>query len=175
MIAGHPQLWMIRPHLEELPAVQPPRGYSVRSYRPGDGEHWERILCEAFQTRPGTLSFEETMRRDPAFRPERIFFAVCGEEPVATASAYYFPCVMPDAGTVHYVAALKAHRGRRLGYWVVLAALHRMRAEGRRRAWLSTDDFRLPAIKTYLRLGYEPLLFCPGMAERWRQVRARLQ
>ena len=169
-----PQLHMLRPHLLDLPAFALPEGYGVRTFLPGDGAHWERIIAESFNADPASLSFETTMRHAPAFRPERIFFITCGDEPVATASAYYHPEFMPDAGMVHYVGVLNGHAGKRLGYMAVLATLEQMAREGRRRAWLSTDDFRLPAIKTYLNLGFEPLLIHENQRERWPAVFAKL-
>ncbi|MHB9110309.1 MAG: GNAT family N-acetyltransferase [Armatimonadota bacterium] len=165
-----PQLHMLRPHLHDLPAFALPEGYGLRTFREGDGEHWVRIIAESFNTDPATLSFEKTMRESPAFRPERIFFITGGGEPVATASAYEDPEFMADAGMVHYVGVLNGHAGKRLGYWIVLATLEQMAREGHRRAWLSTDDFRLPAIKTYLNLGFEPLLIHENQRERWPAV-----
>ncbi len=35
---------------------------------------------------------------------------------------------------------------------------------------LRTEYFRLPAIKTYLRLGYLPVLYCEEVEEMWREV-----
>jgi len=169
-----PQLWMLRPGLSDLPHITIAQGYALRSYRPGDSRHWESIITQSFAAEPGAYSFDEVMRHDPAFRPERIWFAVRGDEPVATAAAYYWPTVMSDAGNIHYVGALRAHQGKGLGYSVVLAALHQMAREGRRRAWLSTDDFRLAAIKTYLKAGFEPLLIHENQRERWRSVFAAL-
>lgn len=169
-----PQLHMLRPHLQDLPAFALPEGYGLRTFREGDGANWVRIIAESFNADPATLSFETTMRDSPAFRPERIFFITCGDEPVATASAYYSPEFLPDAGMVHYVGALNGHTGKRLGYMVVLATLQQMVREGRRRAWLSTDDFRLPAIKTYLNLDFEPLLIHENQRERWPAVFVKL-
>ena len=72
------------------------------------------------------------------------------------------------------VAVRPAHRGRRLGYWVCLAALRRMAAEGLHRAVLRTDDFRIPAIRTYLRLGFEPVVVHENQRARWRAVFAAI-
>ena len=63
---------------------------------------------------------------------------------------------------------LSSEGGRGLGFHVSLACTHIMAAEGRTSAVLQTDDFRLPAIKSYLRLGFAPLL----MHENQRQRRA---
>ena len=40
--------------------------------------------------------------------------------------------------------------------------------------YLSTDDWRLPAIKVYLKLGYEPLLYADDMKGRWKAVCGKL-
>jgi mycothiol synthase len=38
---------------------------------------------------------------------------------------------------------------------------------GYRHIHLDTEDWRLPALKIYLRLGYKPLLYAPDMATCW--------
>ena len=165
-----PQLRMLKPTLADLPALALPEGFSLRSYQAGDGAHWERILAASFGGEPGRFSFDRTMRRDPAYRPERVLFVVAAGVPVATASAWRAPGLIPDTGMVHFVGAVPEFQGQRLGYWVTLATLHGLAAAGLRAASLTTDDFRLPAIKTYLRLGFEPVLVHENQRERWRQV-----
>jgi hypothetical protein len=49
-----------------------------------------------------------------------------------------------------------------------------MVTEGWRAAWLSTDDFRLAAIRIYLDLGFQPLLTDDSHRERWPEVFAGL-
>jgi mycothiol synthase len=170
-----PQLKMLRPDLEGLPELQLPAGYEARSFRPGDGPAWSAIIGESFQKSAGDFPFDRFMRADVAFRPARVWFITHAGEPVATASAYIQPEYMPAAGMIHYVGARAGHEGKKLGYWVTLTALHRMVAEGWTRAWLATDDFRLPAIKTYLNLGFVPLLVDENQRARWRDVFASLK
>ena len=43
-------------------------------------------------------------------------------------------------------------------------------AAGLDQAVLETDDFRLPAVRTYLRLGFVPEPRTPGDARRWSKV-----
>ena len=166
-----PQLYMLRPDLTGLRPVECPAGYAVRCYRPGDARHWEAILKEAFG---GEYSFDRVLRCDVSFRPERLWFAAHDGTPVAAAGGFYRPSFIKDAGFLHYVAVLPAHRGVGLGSVVCLAALHQMVREGRGAAWLSTDDFRLPAVRTYLKLGFEPLLVHENQRERWPAVFDRL-
>jgi len=165
-----PQLVMVRAGLGDLPRVELPAGHWLATFRPGWATAWEEIINESFGKPAGHCNFEHLMRADPAFRPGRIFFVLCGEEPVATASAWRHPAKMADAGAVHYVGARIAHQGKRLGYWVSLAALHRIKQEGLDRAWLLTDDYRVPAIKTYLRLGFGPLLAHENQRRRWAEI-----
>lgn len=40
---------------------------------------------------------------------------------------------------------------------------------------LYTEDWRLPALKTYLKLGYCPYLFAPEQAARWQVICAQLR
>ena len=165
-----PPLHMRRPDLANLPEPALPAGYALRCWREGDGAHWSRIIQVSYDCPPEHCDFAKIMHADAAFLPERIKFITCDDQPVATASAYYRASFMADFGMLHYVGALPGHQGRHLGYWVCLAALWRMREDARRGAWLSTDDFRLPAIKTYLRLGFAPLLFHDNQRERWPRV-----
>ena len=169
-----PQLHMVRNSLAGLPEVDIPADYEIRTYIPGDAENWERIITISFDREDDPIRFEEVMESDPAFSSERIFFVICNSEAVATASAYYRDAQFPDKGMLHYVGVLPGHTGKKLGYWVSLVALHRMTAEGRQGAWLSTDDFRLPAIKTYLNLGFQPFLVDENQSQRWKRVFSEL-
>ena len=47
---------------------------------------------------------------------------------------------------------------------------HLFVAAGLDQAVLETDDFRLPAVRTYLRLGFVPEPRTPGDARRWSKV-----
>jgi mycothiol synthase len=166
---------MIRSDLEALPPQPtPPAGYILRSYQAGDAAAWNAILTASFQADPGRFDFNVIMRNDPSFRPERLLFACHEGTPVAVSAAFYSPSHMPNGSRIHYVGVLPSHQGKQLGYHVCLACLHQMRKEGRKGAFLSTDDFRLPAIVTYLRLGFRPLLVHDNQRSRWPAIFDRL-
>ncbi|MBT3290052.1 MAG: GNAT family N-acetyltransferase [Victivallales bacterium] len=170
-----PQLRMFRAHFDDLAPVELPDGYRLRTFEPGDEAAWEKVIGISFGRDPGQISFANSMLNPGCFLPERVFFVCCGDEAVATAAAYLLPPdLMPDCGTLHYVGVLPGHAGRRLGGLASLAALHRFREEGLARGTLSTDDFRLPAVKTYLRLGFIPMLVDENQRQRWRDVFAAL-
>jgi len=170
-----PQLHMFRPRLDDLPPVSLPEGCELRTFAPGDETVWERIIGISFGKNPGDIPFGKSMLESGQFQPERVFFIRHDGEDAAVAAAYSRkPESMPACGYLHYVGVLPGHTGLRLGYWVSLAALHRMRGEGRERAHLQTDDFRLPAVKTYLNLGFIPVLVDENQRQRWRDVFATL-
>jgi len=169
-----PQLFMARANLDDLPELQLPDGYAVRSYREGDGAAWERIVAAAFEREVQPGEFERSIKQREAFRPERVLLVVWGGVLVATASAWDSPGWGAQTGQLHMVGTKPEHRGKHLGYWVSVAVLHQFRKEGRQDPMLSTDDFRLPAIKTYLRLDFEPVLVDKNQPRRWRNVFAAL-
>ena len=168
MEALAPQLVMRRINLQGLPPIELPQGYSLRSFREGDEKLWEQIIRVTFEN--PKYQFNETMRADEAFLPERVLFVTHDDEPVATASAWQVKRFGPNVGYLHMVGVSPAHQGKHLGYWVSLAVLHHLITEKRTQAVLQTDDFRVPAIKTYLRMGFEPLLVHKNQRDRWRHI-----
>lgn len=164
------QLVMVKHSLADLPPVELPDGYALRHFVPGDEAGWEAVMAASFGRREPAWSFLDVMGRDAACSPERVLFITCEGQIVATASAWYRPEWGAETGYVHYVGADPAHCGKKLGHMVSLAVLHRFVFEGRSRAVLQTDDFRVPAIRTYLRLGFEPWLIEEDQRQRWRVV-----
>lgn len=147
-----------------------PEGYSLRIYHPGDAEAYLALMHKA-----GFEDFNHDALRLWLSRvlPDGFFVVEApeGGSIVATAMANHNPSDLhPFGGELGWVAADPAHTGRGLGMAVCSAALNRHLDAGYRRIYLKTDDFRLPAIKTYLKLGYQPFLFTPDMPARWKRL-----
>lgn len=169
-----PQLELVRPHLEDLPQLVLPPGYTLRHYRPGDEEHWGRIMTEAFIPFWDAERFRRFFLPHFGFRPERVIMVCREEEPVGSASAFQWPGLPRRQGFIHMVGVKREHCGKRLGYWLTVACLRQFKKEGFTSAMLQTEDFRLPAIKHYLRLGFRPVLVREDQREKWKQVLERL-
>ena len=163
-----PQLVMRKPHLRDLPPVELPSGYSIRSFREGDDTHWERIIRITFEN--PEYDFNKAMRNDSEYQPKRIKFVIHNDTPVATASAWWFQEFGPEAGYLHMVGVSPEHRGKHLGYWVSMAVLHHFVLEQRTEAVLRTDDFRRPAIRTYIKMGFDPMLVHENQRNRWTTI-----
>ncbi len=165
------QLHMARA-LDGLPTLVVPDGYALRTLTAGDAAAWAALL-----DRNAELDSWTVERAAPYFAPgstmvlEASFFVTRAGEPVATAQLHLHPddsyAPSPELG---WVAASPEHQGHGLGYVVCLAVLHQAAAAGHDRIFLKTDDNRLPAIATYLRLGFEPWMVDPTAPERWRAI-----
>ena len=158
--------------LSNLPAWSLPPGYEMRSLHPGDEHAWERIIAKSFQE---VYLFAECIAKHEQYVPEKVWFVTYDNVPVATATAWYTNKFPEDTGCLHMVGNLPEHTGKGLGKQVSLAALHKMRLEGRSQAMLNTDVFRLPAIKTYLNLGFRPRIIDDSHYERWKTVAEKLK
>lgn len=78
--------------------------------------------------------------------------------------------VCPGQGDIGWIAVDPRFRGQGLGYSVSAAATNKLIEAGYTKISLYTEDFRLPAIKTYLRIGFVPVLYLDEMESRWQRV-----
>ena len=170
------QLRMVRPNLEDLPKLELPTSYGMRTYLEGDEVHWARIISDSFGGRERTAqdTENEITSRD-IFLPDGFYFATHDGTPVGTACAWRQSVDEKDVGYVHMVGVIAAHTGHKLGKWVSLAVLYYFRDNGFKCAMLDTDDFRIPAVKTYLNLGFIPVYVEEGQPERWRDIFEKLK
>ncbi|SDX66494.1 GNAT family N-acetyltransferase [Paenibacillus sp. CF384] len=166
------QLFMVREDISTLPALTLPAGYGVRSLQPGDEKAWEHIINDSFG---GNHPFDREMASDEPYTPERVWFITDEQDvPIATASAWFRPQFGESTGYLHMVGLLQSQGGKKLGLYVSLAALLHMAREGFTRAVLNTDDYRIPAVKTYLNLGFVPVCTDSGHHARWQALANKL-
>ncbi len=170
------QLRMVRPDLEHLPKLELPPGYGIRTYREGDEVYWANIISDSFGGKQRTA--EDTRNEitgQELFVPEGLYFATHKGTLVGTACAWRQTVDETEVGYVHMVGVASAHTGHKLGKWVSLAVLTYFRDHGFRCAMLDTDDFRIPAIKTYLNLGFVPVYVEKEQPKRWRDIFEKLE
>ena len=166
---GQPQLFMRLPEFSGLPPAPPLEpGYVLRPAVPADHEQLASLLSEAFGDSWGAQRVAEEF--SPGNGVDATYVVASPAGVVATAAARRMPDRYPDAGYVHYVGARSSERGKRLGELVTRQVLTHFAAAGLHQAVLETDDFRLPAIWTYLRLGFVPEPRVPCDAARWSRV-----
>ncbi|MFQ6097504.1 MAG: GNAT family N-acetyltransferase [Armatimonadota bacterium] len=149
---------MDRPHLRGLPQIVLPDGYELRTAWPGFEAAWAMVMNAAFDDAKFTA---QKCRQTYSSKPDQFdfdgaFFVMHGDEPVSSAFAWLDEPGQTEIGRVHWVGTVPAHAGKGLGRAVTLAVLHRFAQRGFRRAFLETQPYRLPAIRVYLRLGFQP-------------------
>ncbi len=167
-----PQLQMVlfRNILNAPPQLEIPPGYELRCFHDTDEAAYLTLMAKAGFT---GFTHDTVVENCRVALPDGFFVIIHRETDcmVATAIAGHLPTDLhPQGGMFHFVAADPAHSGRGLGKAVSAVVLARLIGVGYRDIYLCTDDFRLPAIKIYLDLGFEPFHFHPGMKERWQKV-----
>ncbi len=168
-----PQLLMWYP-AQEAPSVGPiPAPYFLRAFAEGDQTRWSALLNINGQL--GQWTAERVQGElDGALVSGGQFFVVYFEELVACAGVYDRCRTGQPCWEIGWIAAHGQHGGRGLGQQVAAAAVQHATGLARRPIFLLTDDFRLPAIKTYLKLGFVADLTHPSYAGRWERVFAEL-
>lgn len=172
------QLFMTFPPACPVPDVPVPTGYRLRILEAADLSAYRQLMERAGFGRWDDARIHSTVLRT---LPHGILGVehVADQSLVATALANHAPTPRyPNGAELGWVAVDPDHRGRGLGKVVCCAVLRLLRQRGYHTIYLSTDDHRLPAIVTYLRLGFEPDLSAgedPNeTADRWRSVREAL-
>ncbi len=154
-------------NLSVLPEIKLPDGISLVTHKDGMEKAWEGLIEASFESHS---DFDDTLRNWRGYAPENVFYILKGDKVFSTASAvenqYY-----PSEGWLHMVGTHPDARRLGFGKVVTLAALHSFKKRGYKSVVLSTDDFRIAAIKTYLKLGFEPVCSDDTHEECWNKIR----
>jgi len=96
---------------------------------------------------------------------DKCFFILENEKAVATITVV---CDYDKkVGLIHMVACREDARGKGYGTLLTKIAEYTLKKEGMESAYLTTDDWRIPAIKSYLRIGFYPDLSNDDFINRW--------
>ena len=155
---------------ESIPILIP-SGYTLRQARPNDYEAYFTLLASAGME-------QKNQKKWLDYWPKHIlpdgFFVIVHDETkdlVASCLAAHRPSSLhPRAGALGWLCADPAHKGLQLGRALSAVVTTKLIASGYRRIYLETHDFRLAAIKTYLGLGWTPLIYNQEMRGRWSLI-----
>lgn len=149
-------------------------GFCLRGYRPDDEAAYmvlrERCGFEIKNAKSDLVTALENLRAGGFLLVEEI----ASKRLVASAMArkgYY-----KEYDNLSWVMTHPEYRGRSLGRLVCTSALRISLDAGAAGMTLATDDFREPALRLYLRLGWRPWLYTEedDMRKRWIAVSERL-
>ena len=146
-----------------LPERPCPRGYRLRKLRPGDEDHLPELMVSAGV---GWTPFDASGMAEYLEAPDRWDGSRVVEadgELAALCFATRRDEVDPAWGQLDYVCVRPAHRGAKLAFRACAAVLHYQRRRGCPASTLTTlrvtpENLQLAAIKTYLSLGFLPVI-----------------
>lgn len=161
-----PQLFMRQPDITHLLPLALPEGFSLHSHIEGQEKNWEELIEKAFGSH---FSFNDFIVNGGGYKPEYVLYIAKDGVDIATATAVEKD-IFPGEGWFRMIGTSPEARGLGAGKLVCLAALHSLAARGYKSVVLSTDDERIPAIKLYLSLGFEPIFTHESHEERWKKV-----
>lgn len=101
-----------------------------------------------------------------------VFFLDCEGEHVGTIAAIFHP--EEKVGQVHMVGIKTEFRGKGLGKYINNIAVKKLAAQGAKYIYLTTDEWRMGAVKSYLSEGFIPVEYDKGMKGRWEWMLAQL-
>ena len=169
------QILMWRPHLQDIDVVpRLPGGYQELTNTEERLPEWVDLLNAVFggYTVEGIRRGPGSILDAPHWDVGRVRLVGKEGRPVAISVAWEERSLWPRSGHVFWVAVLQGHRGRGLGRYVLTRALQHFAEHDYDDAVLYTEEFRIPAIKLYLGLGFEPLITrtVPDERDRWRRA-----
>ena len=169
-----PQLRMRFDKFDSLPEIKLPEGYQLTTLRDTGSADWIEVLNATGQLGQWDHDRARIWLEGERHAIESGTIIITFEgRPVATT------CTIPPTSTeprseLGWLSVSPEHQGHRLGYQVCLAVLHFAREMGYPEVYLNTDDWRLPAIKTYLNLRFDPEMIHDSHPLRWKAAYEKL-
>ena len=133
-------------------------------------EEWLDIVQYGLSDKRETAEYyKSTMTDLPNYSEDKCFFVLKNGVPTSTITIV---CDYEKKhGLIHMVACKPEFRGMGIGTLLSKLGLYYLKKEGMLTASLKTDDWRVPAIKGYLKIGFEPDVTTePDYKERWEKI-----
>ncbi|RLD10460.1 MAG: hypothetical protein DRI44_06030 [Chlamydiae bacterium] len=162
-------------NISENPLISTlPDGYLLRNFQNKDNKSYINLMKSAGFNDWNNETLDSALKK---VIPNALFFIEHIEttEIVGTAMGSVNPSkYFPNGVELGWVAVAPSHRGKNLSYTACAAVIKKNLELGYREIYLLTDDFRLPAIKIYLKLGFIPYYYLPDMQLRWKEIFKKL-
>ena len=158
--------WINDKKVELLPL---PEGYSFSTYKDeADKAAWVECCKNGLvgdDTKPEF--FDDCIAGDEHCNPcTDCFFLDYNGEHIGTITAIN----QGGIGDMHMVGMKTEFRGKGLGKYLNNMCIYKLANEGVSHIYLTTDEWRKGAVKSYLTSGFLPVQYEMGMEERWEKV-----
>jgi mycothiol synthase len=168
------QLKMVFPLSRNLEKKNLPTGYEIRKFKKGDEEEYISLLNE---NELGEWNLERLKKTilDNILSPDGIFFCIFDDKIIGTAcgldKGYYNDKKIAELG---WVCVDKNHRGKNLSYNLCFCVIEFLKMKNYQIIFLLTDKWRIPAIMTYFKLGFIPVIEVEEDFLNWDEVSKNL-
>lgn len=159
---------------ERLPEPQLPDGFAFHRWKRGGDEfftaeefkeQWIRMRDPAFGET--MIKWYHTVYDDPRVPDDGFFLIIAPDGSMASSACIQYGEHTSNSATVHAVSTDEKYRGLGLARANMIKLMNHTVDNGFPELWLTTDDWRIPAVKLYLHLGFMPVLSEPDMRPRW--------
>ncbi len=160
--------WLAGTPVEELAL---PEGYSIVNYA-GEQDIQAWLDCcknglEADDADKSRFDARITDHDDINIETDVFFLDYEGEH-IGTATAVFHPD--ENCGELHMVGIKTEFRGKGLGKYLNNVCIKKLAAQKVDYIYLTTDEWRKGAVKSYLSSGFVPVEYDEGMQKRWEAV-----
>ena len=162
---------------EPVPAYFP-EGYTVEVYNgdPRQKKEFYRLWNGKYgsEKEVNDMFYREFENYHDCKPTKDVHFVKFGDEYVGTITAIHHP--FGNLGYVHMVAIREDFRGKHLSRPLNYIAMKKIYEDGSKRAFLTTNDWRQNAIRSYIKAGFLPLQNGVGkeekqqMISRWKKI-----
>ena len=158
------------PEADRIPQLEVPDGFEIRQLRSGE----ERQYL-ALRTMSGFSEWDMAKLREYQSGPaKRIMVLVDKSTGTLAQAASAESFTEEGTGQFGWLLSNPDYRGRGLGRPISIATMQALKEEGFRRFVIFTDDFRVPALRIYLKLGWHPVYHAEDMEARWKAIGEKL-
>lgn len=114
-------------------------------------------------------NFDDRIINHDFVNPEKdVFFLDYNGEHIGTATAVHH--TDDNSGELHMVGMREEFRGKGLGKYLNNFAIKKLLGDGVDYIELTTDEWRIGAVKSYLTAGFLPVKYDMGMVTRWEYM-----
>jgi GNAT superfamily N-acetyltransferase len=162
---------MVLSSLAGLRVCPLPCGFRMRAMRPDDVSVWVSIWHDVGDLDVDAGTFRDSFGEDWSVISERCFFLEDESgNVVGCASAWVNDNYCGEScGRIHWLAIQKKWQGRGLSKAMLSFTLQKL-AQSHDWCYLTTEWYRLTAVRLYQKFGFKPVLDDPVLARNWARV-----
>lgn len=146
---------------DEMPALELPEGYSVRSFRKGDTPLLTQVQNDAFTGSwgfcPNTEEQIDYRTQMPNTSKAGILFLFDGDRPAGYCWTVLVPAETGVRGMIGMIGVAPQYRGKGVSRHILQAGMKHLRSVGRAEIGLEVDGKNDPAVRLYASTGFKKI------------------